>query len=78
MISHIKDQLSGRKQVSISTIFQELSDVNPKDIKKSTTVFNSFKLMEELERIANNKEARPKLRIKCIKEINRRKSLHIS
>jgi len=32
----------------------------------------------ELERIANNKEARPKLRIKCIKEINRRKSLHIS
>tara|TARA_Y100000114_G_C11678822_1_gene287576 strand:- start:350 stop:562 length:213 start_codon:yes stop_codon:yes gene_type:complete len=31
--------------------------------------------LSELERIANNSEARPKLRIKCIKEINRRNAL---
>lgn len=31
--------------------------------------------ISELERIANNKEARPKLRIKCIKELNRRKAI---
>ena len=31
--------------------------------------------LSELERIADNQEARPKLRIKCIKELNRRKAL---
>ena len=31
--------------------------------------------LSELERIADNREARPKLRIKCIKELNRRKAL---
>ena len=53
-----------------------------RDKRTGKTVVKHYYLkntpITELERIANNKEARPKLRIKCIKEINRRKSLHIS
>tara|TARA_R100000734_G_C3217910_1_gene30566 strand:- start:231 stop:425 length:195 start_codon:yes stop_codon:yes gene_type:complete len=30
--------------------------------------------LSELERIADNQKARPKLRIKCVKELNRRNS----
>ena len=52
IINHIKDQAKARKDVSISTIFQEMADINPKDIKKGTTVFKSFKFMQELERLA--------------------------